>query len=267
MPSSVAAISSIGGGGGDGGLTGRGSIGETLLDVGTLGLTSGKRAAAAQGEIAQAQLAQQRQDRDLALKYAEATPEELAQINRSIALNEADIERKEKLLASSDPALIEAGTQALKLLRGEESKTLAPLNSNIAKQEQALREKLRAQLGPGYENTTAGIQALQAFGEQANNSRSSAQQNALGLLLGSASDTSSRYGNQSNISNAGSLSQLFGGINARKVSAINSTPITGAGAGFVGDLQSARASTDFINNIMQTGAAVAGAQSKSPTGA
>lgn len=226
---------------------------------GVVDTISGKKAADAQGKIAEAQEAEQRERRALALKYAEATPEELAQINRSISLNESDIARKEKLLASSDPAVIEAGDQALKLLRGEEAKTLAPLRSNIQKQEQALRAKLQAQLGPGYENTTAGIQALAAFNEQANNAMTTAQNQTIGQLLGVAQDTSSRYGTQSNISNAGTLSSLFGNISNRKVGAVNATPITAAGSQFVGDLQAARGMTNLINTGVQGAAAIYGA--------
>lgn len=232
-------------------------LGSLVDPMDVLGRRAGKKAATAQGRIAEAQLAQQREDRDLALKYAEPSPEELAQLNRSITLNEGDIARKEKLLASSDPALIEAGGQALKLLRGEEAKTLGPLKANIAKQESALRERLQAQLGSGYENTTAGIQALQAFNEQSSNALAGAQQSSLAQLLGVAQDTSGRYGMQSNIANTGALGQMFGNISERKVSAINKTPITGAGAQFVGDLQSARASQQAMGRALQIGGIVA----------
>ncbi len=209
------------------------------------------RAAKAQGDIAYAQLEQQQRDRAEALKYAEASPQELEQLQRSIALNETDIGRKEKLLASSDPAVIEAGQQALQLLRGEEAKTLGPLKNNIAKQEQALRQKLQAQLGPGYENTTAGIQALQAFNEQSSNALANAQQGSLAQLLGVAQDTSGRYGMQSNIANAGTVGQAYGNISGRKASAMAGTPISGAGAQFVGDLQSARGDQQTLGTLLQ----------------
>jgi len=232
---------------------------DTAANMVTLGGYGGMKAAEAQGDIAKAQEAEQRAMRAEALKYAEATPEELAQLNRSIALNESDIARKEKLLASSDPALIEAGTQALQLLRGEEAKTLAPLRSNIAKQESALRSKLAAQLGSGYENITAGIQALQAFNEQSNNAMANAQQATIGQLLGVAQDTSSRYGAQSNIANSGTIGGLFGNIQNRKISALTGTPITGAGSQFVGDLQSARAGQSVFNNALKIAGMAAGA--------
>ena len=246
-----------------------GDVGNIVADITTVGLTAGMRGAKSAGDAANANLAQQREDRNLALKYAEATPEELAQINRSIAINEQDISRKEKLLASSDPALIEAGGQALKLLRGEEAKTLAPLRAQFDQQESELRSKLAAQLGSGYENSTAGIQALEAFNQQKNSVYANAQQNALGALLGVAQNTSANYGMQSNIANAGSLAGLFGNISNRQVSAIRGTPITAAGAPFVQSAANAAANQAFIGNGIKLGAALltGGASAAVPGGA
>ena len=218
---------------------------------------AGQEAADAQGKIAEAQLNQQRSDRAMSIAAAEPTPQEIAQLNRAIALNESDVIRKEKLIASSDPALIEAGKQALELLNGAEAKTLGPLKSKIAKEEQTLRQA--AQLGPGYENTTAGLQALQAFNEQSSNALSTAQNQTLGQLLGVAQDTSSRYGNQTNIANAGTFSSLFGNQSARRVNAITGSPITNAGAQFVGDLQSARNAQQTFGQILQIAGIASGA--------
>jgi hypothetical protein len=209
---------------------------------------AGRDAAKAQGDIAGAQLSQQQSDRSQAVKLAEATPQELQQLQQGIDLNKQDIQRKQKLLDSSDPALIEAGQQALKLLRGEDAKTLGPVKAQIAQQEQQ-RAKLQAQLGSGYENTTAGIQALQAFNQQSTNALASAQQGSLGQLLGVAQDSSARYGTQQNIQNSGTLASLFGNIQNRGISAINGTQITNAGAGFVGDLQNARNNNQLYQNI------------------
>lgn len=223
-------------------------------------------AAEAQGQIAEAQLAQQQQDRTDAKAAAEPSPQEIAQLNRAISLNEADIIRKDRLIASSDPALIEAGKQALDLLNGAEAKTLGPLKSRIAKEEQTLRQKLAAQLGTGYENTTAGIQALNAFQESSNNALSSAQNQTLAQLLGVAQDTSSRYGAQTNIANAGSFATLFGNQSNRRVAAITGAPITNAGAGFVNDLQSARGVQQTIGQMYQAAGIGASYLSGMPAG-
>lgn len=212
----------------------------------------GRRAASAQGDIANAQLAQQQADRAAALQMAEPTPEELAQLQQAIALNEQDIQRKTKLLESSDPALIESGKQALALLRGEEAKALDPLRRQQAKDREKLKDTLRAQLGSGFENTSAGIQALAAFDEAAQNAQFNAQQATLGQLLGVAQNVQS-FGNlQSNIANASGFASQYGGISSRKASAISGTPITGAGAQYVEGLQQARNSMQTFQNLAGT---------------
>jgi hypothetical protein len=243
-----------------------GGIVEGALNTVTLGAYGGQRAARAQGDIAEAQLAQQREDRALALKFAEATPEELAQLNKTIQVNEADIARKTKLLESADPAIMEAGKQALGLLRGEEAKILSPLRNQFSKQESELRAKLTAQLGPGYETSTAGIQALQALKQSQNDQLTTAQQGTLGQLLGVAQGVSGAgYGNS--IAMSGNLGQVLGDIQKRKVSALTGAPITGAGAQFVGDLQSARAGQQTFKNILEVGSTVFGAMSgQAPSG-
>jgi hypothetical protein len=216
---------------------------QDVFDVGanvaTGGIYGEMQAANAQGDIAEAQAKQQQSDRALALKFAEATPEELAQLNRAISLNESDIQRKEKLLASADPAIIEAGTQALALLRGEEAKTLAPLRNQFQKQESELRNKLSAQLGSGYETSTAGIQALDALRNSQAATLAQAQENTLGKLLGVAQNVSAA-GMGNTISNTATLGQLFGDIQKRKIAALQGSPIDTAGSQFVGDLQRAR---------------------------
>lgn len=235
-----------------------GEIGNGVADITTVGYTAGQRAAKAQGKIAEAQFNQETNDRNMALRFAEPSPQELAQLERGIAVNEKEISRKQALLESADPVLIESGKQALQLLRGEEAKTIAPLRNNIAKQEQALRAKLQAQLGPGYENTTAGIQALQAFNEQANGALADAQQKSLGQLLGVAQNTSNVNNLNQNIANAGTLGQLFGKIGERQVNALASTKVGSAGSQFVGGLQSARANTNMINTGIQVAGMIAG---------
>lgn len=216
---------------------------------------TGKKAGDAQERIAMAQLEEQRRTRAAAVAAAEPTPQEMQQLERSIALNEQDITRKQKLIDSSDPALIEAGQQALKLLQGADSKALDPIRRQREKDRIKLQEKLQAQLGSGYENTTAGIQALSAFDEATSNAMGNAQQQTLAQLLGVAQNTSASYGMQNNISNSGTLASMFGNQSNRRVAAINGTPITGAGAEFVGDLQQARAQMGLVNLGLQGGMA------------
>ncbi len=213
---------------------------------------AGKRMANAQQDIANAQLEQQRADRAAAVQAAEPSAMELEQLQRAITLNEQDIARKQRLLDSADPALIESGKQALALLQGQEAKVLSPLRAQQAKDRAKLEEQLRARLGSGYAETSTGMQALAAFDEASQNAQFNAQQQSLAQLLGIAQDTSGRYGIQSNAQVAAGLSGQRGNINARRVSAINGTPITGAGAQYVGGLQGARNDMSFIGNMAGT---------------
>lgn len=214
-------------------------------------LIVGQEAARAQGDAANVALGQQREDRSLALNIADPSAQELAQLSRLIQLNEADIARKEKLLASSDPALIEAGKQAKELLDGADAKILGPIRSQLAKQEQTLRQKLQQQLGTGYETTTAGSQALNSFREGSSNVIANAQQQSLAQLLGIAQNTSANYGFQSNIANTATAANLTGNLNERKLRALQTTPITMAGAEYVGQIQSDRNIQQTLNQLMQ----------------
>lgn len=214
---------------------------------------AGRRSAEAQQRIAEAQLAEQVRTRELATAAAEPSIAEMRQLERSIALNDKDIARKERLIASSDPALIEAGQQALALLRGQEAAILSPLKNQRAKERAKLDERLRAQLGTGYETSTAGLQALAAFDEASNNVYANAQQQSLAQLLGVAQNTSSQYGLQNNISNAANISNVYGNQSNRRVSAINQTPITAVGAQFAGDLANAQFQQATMNNLLNLG--------------
>jgi len=70
--------------------------------------------------------------------------------------------------------------RSLKALRGELEIDPA-LERNIKEQGQTLRERLESQLGPGYETSTPGIEALQRFDESANVLRSEARKGELTL--------------------------------------------------------------------------------------
>ena len=254
----VANVATLGlAGSGDGGLPG--SI-DSIVYGG-----AGKRSANAQLAIAHAQEAEQRAQRQAAINAANPSPQEVAQLEQAIALNTQDIARKQKLLDSSDPALIEAGTQALALLQGKEAATLSPLKNQRAKERAQLEAKLRSQLGSGYANTTAGLQSLAAFDEASNNVYTNAQQSSLAQLLGVAQNTSANYGMQSNIQNAGNLSSLYGNQSSRMVNAITGNKIDTAGSQYAGELaraQSQIATTgQLLNLAATTGATVAGAKS------
>lgn len=106
----------------------------------------------------------------------------LMQFDKDISNQERNLSRQEQLIAQLDPTIIEASQQALRLLRGEQSSTLAPLKNQRDMQRQKLVNSLRAQMGPGAETSTAGIQALTRFDAETDNIFAGAQQQAISNL-------------------------------------------------------------------------------------
>jgi hypothetical protein len=122
-----------------------------------------------------------------------STTQGLASFDRDIETQSKNLSRQEQLISQLDPTIIEASQQALKLLRGESSSTLAPIQNQRNMQRQKLLSQLREQLGPGAETSTAGIQALTRFDSETNNLMAGQQQAALSNLGGlSAQFTSQR---------------------------------------------------------------------------
>jgi hypothetical protein len=111
-----------------------------------------------------------------------ATTAALLQFDKSISAQEKNLARQEELAAQIDPAIIEASQQALRLLKGEQSSALAPLQRQRDQQRQTLLNTLREQLGPGAETSTAGMQALTRFDSETSNLMAGGQQQALGNL-------------------------------------------------------------------------------------
>jgi hypothetical protein len=95
--------------------------------------------------------------------------------------------RQKKLLDMTGPRAKErnqiealANQRTLKALRGQLDVDPA-LERDIKTQEQTLRERLQQQLGTGYETSSAGMEALQRFGEGANVLRSQARHGEMTL--------------------------------------------------------------------------------------
>lgn len=151
-----------------------GSIGERLFGDG--GANAAGRAAMAQQEEARAGYNETKGITD------RATTLSLANMDRDLKNQERNLARQEQMIAQIDPTIIEASQQALKLLRGETSSTLAPLERQRATARQKLVNQLREQLGPGAETSTAGMQALNRFDSESSNLFAGAQQQAIGQL-------------------------------------------------------------------------------------
>lgn len=219
--------------------------------MGGLGLVQGimgDNAASAAQDQANAQLDQEKQDRTLAQQYAN-NPAQLAALQEAITTNQQDISNKQKVLASVDPALIEAGKQALQLEQGKSAASLAPIQNQRAAGRSALQSQLQQQLGSGYATSSAGIQALNNYDQQTSNLMNNAQQSAISTYLGSAQN-SANTNSLSNATNAlTGISNGYGSMSANAIGALRGTPISSAGAGSVGQLASARAGSAAIGQV------------------
>lgn len=108
------------------------------------------------------------------------------QFEKDIANQEKNLARQEQMISQIDPTIIEASQQVLRLMKGDNASSLAPLQRQRDMQRQKLMNSLRAQLGPGAESTSAGLRALTAFDNESANLFAGAQQQAIANLGGTA---------------------------------------------------------------------------------
>lgn len=213
--------------------------------------------AEAQARAAEAQLAEQRAQREAALGRAQPTTQELSALGSQLDYQTRAIDRQEQLLQSIDPALMEAGKQALALLRGQESSTLGPIRDERARQRQSLANSLIAQQGAGALTSSAGIEALNRFDQQTAQTLGAQQQSTLGGLLQTAASTRPNpyEATQANSNYLG----LLGNLQNRQVSAINATSITPyAGAPFVQQALQGQNISGIGQSFNQNAAQIAG---------
>jgi len=183
-----------------------------------------KRSAEAAGKAAQAREAELKtavgmgkkgleaaQDSSQAAIRAANSPSEIAALTKAMKVQTSALDKQSQLFDSLDPAVLEASQQALGLMRGEEAKSLGPLKNQIATQRQQLVDRLREQLGPGAETSTAGMQALNQFDQQSSMQLGQAQEQSMGNLFNMAS-TGAR--NRSSLNQGtqalGNIGGLFG---------------------------------------------------------
>lgn len=219
---------------------------------------SGANAAARAADAAgQAQYDQQQSDRAQAMQYAAPSEMEMQQLQQAISMNTQDIARKQKILDSSDPALIEAGHQALDLMQGKSAAALGPIQNQRNEQRKQLEASLAQRLGGDYATSSAGIQALNNFDQQTSNLMTTAQQQTLGQFLGVAQNSQQFGSMQPNIANSASLSAQRGNINARQLNAFSGNRVDPT-LQFAGDLSSARSQQQFFGQLMSVGGQAAG---------
>lgn len=227
------------------------SVGNTL-GGGVAGLLGSQNTASAQGQLGMAQLGQQQGDR----AYLMPTQQEQDQLKQALDVNNQSISQSQKLLASTDPALIEAGTQALQLMQGKSAQALAPIQNQRAQQRQQLMQQLQSSLGPGAANSSAGIQALNNFDQQTSNMMAGAQQNTLNSFLGYASGARQmgQGQQQQGISNLQNITQE--GQNMR-LTAVRGASVNG-GLSQMGNLANAQANQAGMGALIGAGSAAFG---------
>lgn len=137
----------------------------------------------AQQNIAQAQLQQQGAERQFAVGAAQPTGAELDAMQKQLqnyqetyGLQKAQLQKDISLESLTNPEL-------QRLLKGEAAPTLNPYMAVVQNQRDQLSADLSRQLGSGWENTTAGMQALQQFNLQHSNQAAQIQQQYLGSMM------------------------------------------------------------------------------------
>lgn len=156
------------------------------MAIGTAALIVGAASAAANVAGAGQRAGEAENQQNLALRLARATPRELQEIEANTTRSLQTIERERKLIEAVDPAIAEAGKQAYSLMRGQEAAILGPLNRQRSRMKDSLRDTLRKQLGPGFETSSAGIEAMNRFDTETSDITTQAQQQAISGLLGQA---------------------------------------------------------------------------------
>lgn len=187
-----------------------------------LGESVGKyRTAQKEQRAVQEAQARQRASRERAFQAATQDPRLIAQLDRGVQFQKVAndkliqfADRNIELAKSTDPTLKAAAAEALKLVQGEESRTLAPVRNERARQKKALVAKLRQRLGPGAESSSAGIEALNRFDEQTSNVLAGQQQASLGTLLGTTLQARQPLAGQTS-----NIFQTLGSIQAQQVGA------------------------------------------------
>lgn len=169
-----------------------------------------------------------------------ASVQALQQMDKSIGEQDKNLQRQETMISQIDPTIIEASQQALRLLRGESSSTLAPVQNQRNLQRQKLVNTLREQMGPGAETSTAGMQALTKFDSETNNLMAGQQQSALSNLGNISSQFSAQRPDMlRNIMGGNDLSQQRFGIAQNQAAALGNARMglqQTAGAQYAGQL-------------------------------
>lgn len=206
-----------------------------------------------------------------ALNLAEATPQELASLERAYGSADRALSREEKLINAIDPSIMEASKQALALLQGQTADINKPMLDLRNSQRQKLVNQLREQYGPGAETSAIGQRALQSFDMETNSLFAKNQSDALNQVFGIASqDLGGRLSR--GVSTVQQVGQGYSALQDRKLntqlntgaaklnalSGTASSMIQSAGAPYVGASLQAQGLSQLGNTAMNLGGMAAG---------
>lgn len=241
-----------------GGVAAGSALGPIGMGVGgALGLFGGLLSASARGDAANAQAGAAGYDRQAALDAAQPSYEELAQARQQIGIGRQSLARVNALLASVDPVLIEAGKQALAMMRGEKARVLQPIQEERDRGRAALVSQLYARQGSGALDGDSGRRALADYDRETGLIISGAQQKSLNDIMGFLTSNKVDYGQTADITKASS--DTLNNFANRKIAAITGNKTAPyAGAGFMGQALTGNAIGEFGTGLAKAGAAFAG---------
>lgn len=205
---------------------------------------------------------------------AAATPQELNSLGQSYQAASQSLEQQQRLMASIDPALMEASKQALTLLRGGQAQMNQPMMDMRNQQRAQLVSSLKAQYGPGAETSQVGQQALNQFDMQSQQMFQQNQQGSLSQLMGIADNPNNGMGVARASNSLDQIASGYGNIQNRQVGAqtnvMNSTlsalsgvaqqGINTAGSQYVGQGLQAQGLSSLANMGMNIGGNMLGRQ-------
>lgn len=222
----------------------------------------------AQQKIAQDQANQQAEERRVAMQYAAPTSAELTALQDSLSnyqrtygLQTAQLEHEQNMQSMLDP-------QIQSLLNGGEAPTMKPYMDFMKMQKNSLQSDLSRQMGPGWEQTTAGQNQLNSFDLGAGQQASQLQQQYLGSMMADSLGLGSMIGGQIN-QNSTTLNSLGQGtfgmsdsIQKRRIAASEGTSLVPySGADQLGQLaqgtyqmQQSAANTQAITSLAKMAA-------------
>lgn len=194
----------------------------------------------AAGKLSEAQLAEQRATRSLAMGAAAPTTEELQmmshqmeQYSRVNSFQQQELGRIQQSLGSMFPQMGEITKQLTGALRGENTQWMQPIEMERARGREALNAQASERMGGGYQQSTAGLGAMSNYDYQTGQLLSNARLQGIQTLSGLQNNTiagmgalsgQAMQGEQLQAGLSGQVFQQQGSLANRMISAINATP-------------------------------------------